>query len=291
MAADGRTIEEPYVIEKSFTVHGGGLQRRVVIPARDIREHDGMTFMHVSCDSILLFAGLRNQEDRRPLSKTDVVERLTALRTNAVMGKPCQKKVEELQTFKTNLVQSSRDPHRNSAAKRIKRSLDSVHKDIEVIIIQCPTLGDARGIEMKILKEIYRPTAPLYVELDSDNIAYLRNVCQWQIQHGNFKRHKTQKKVEGSVDVESECDHMEHDVERAKDTDAPDRGHEELGVEQAKDTDADHDSSIHNDADLDDTPSPPNEDRELTCDKGLETPVKKASTLHSFFIRKSNYAQ
>ena len=165
----------------------------------------------------------------------------------------------------------------NSVAQRLKRKFDALHKEIEVDTIQSPTLGDAHGIEMKILKE-YRKNAPLYVELDPENIAYLRNACQWQIEHGDFKRHKTQKKVEDSVDVDSDCNH------------------EELGGEHVNDADVEEEY-INNDADVEEvyiaspqqTESPPQkEDRELQCDPGLETPVKSAekSYITDFFMKR-----
>ncbi len=98
-----------------------------------------------------------------------------------------------------------------------------MHTEIEVVTIESPTLGDVRGIEMKILKENHRPWAPLYVELDPENIAYLSNACQWQIEHGDFKRHKAPKKVEDSVDAESDCDHEELDGAHVSDADVSDK--------------------------------------------------------------------
>jgi hypothetical protein len=149
----------------------------------------------------------------------------------------------------------------------------------EVDTIQSPTLGDAHGIEMKILKMPYRKNAPLYVELDAENIAYLRNACQWQIEHCDFERHKAQKKVEDSVDVDSDCNH------------------EELGGEHVNDADVEE-VYLDNDADVEEvyidspqqTESPPQkEDRELQCDPGLETPVKSAdkSDIRAFFMKRA----
>ena len=131
---------------------------------------------------------------------------------------------------------------------------------------------------MKILKWPYRKCAPLYVELDAENIAYLRNACQWQIEHCDFKRHKAQKKVEDSVDVDSDCNH------------------EELGGEHVNDADVEE-VYLDNDADVEEvyidspqqTESPPQkEDRELQCDPGLETPVKSAekSYITDFFMKR-----
>jgi hypothetical protein len=181
---------------------------------------------------------------------------------------------EELQAFKTTGAKENR---KLRSGDLLKRKFDTSRKEIEVDTIQSPTLGDAHGIEMKILKE-YRKSAPLYVELDPENIAYLRNACQWQIEHGDFKRHKTQKKVEDSVDVDSDCNH------------------EELGGEHVNDADVEE-VYLDNDADVDEayidspqqTESPPQkENRELQCDPGLETPVKSAerSYITDFFMKR-----
>jgi len=77
---------EPYIIEKSFTIHGGGMLRRVVVPARHLKEEDDMTFMHVSsvCTYMIALCCSGPDHGRRPLSKTNIVEQLTALR-NAKM--------------------------------------------------------------------------------------------------------------------------------------------------------------------------------------------------------------
>jgi len=158
--------------------------RRVVIPARDLKEQDGMTFMHVSSVSTYMIALCCSgpQHGRRPLSKTNVVEQLTALRNaKTVTNKRVQ---EELQAFKTTDAKENR---KLQSGPLLKRKFDTSRKEIEVDTIQSPTLGDAHGIEMKILKMPYRKNAPLYVELDPENIAYLRNACQWQIEHGDFR--------------------------------------------------------------------------------------------------------
>ena len=145
---------DPYVIEKSFTIHGGGMLRRVMIPARDLKEQDGMTFIHVSSVPTYMIALCcsGSQHGRRPLSKTNVVEKLTALRD----AKSCSNELvqeEELQAFRTNHVNGGRDTMRNSAAQKLKRKCDVLSKEIEVDTIQSPTLGDAHGIEMKIYLE------------------------------------------------------------------------------------------------------------------------------------------
>ena len=60
--------------------------RRVVVPARHLKEEDDMTFMHVSsvCTYMIALCCSGPDHGRRPLSKTNIVEQLTALR-NAKM--------------------------------------------------------------------------------------------------------------------------------------------------------------------------------------------------------------
>ncbi len=235
--------------------------RRVVIPARDLKAQDGMTFMHVSSVSTYMIALCCSAaHGRRPLSKTNVIEQLIDLRNVQTIANapPVQ---EELRSFKDAGCVKVRDRLKNKVMDEIS----------EVATILSPTIGDAQGIEMKILGFNVRQgfnanCAPLYVELDPENIAYLRNACQWQIEHCDFKRHKAQKKVEDSVDVDSDCNH------------------EELGGEHVNDADVEE-VYLDNDADVEEvyidspqqTESPPQkEDRELQCDPGLETPVKSA---------------
>jgi hypothetical protein len=145
----------------------------------------------------------------------------------------------------------------------------------EVDTIQSPTLGDAHGIEMKILKWLYRKNAPLYVELDAENLAYLRLACQHQIEHGDFKRHKAQKKVEDSVD-DPDCNHVD-------DADA------ETEVDAAEVDDAEVDEKMMkaevDDAEVDESPPCAQKDnREL-----LETPIKSAdkSGIRAYFMKRA----
>ena len=250
------------MIEKSFTIHGGGMLRRVVIPARDLKEQDGMTFMHVSSVSTYMIALCCSgpQHGRRPLSKTNIVEQLTELRNaKTIANEPVQ---EDLQSCSTVGQQRKRKQY---------NALIMVDKDIWVDTILSPTLGDVQGIEMKILRESAK-CAPLYVELDPENIAYLRNACQWQIEHENIKRRKTEKKVVEPVDVDADSDGVNADVDV----------NDEVG--ESVDVDADVEEVYSTQQ----TESQPPEDRDGRCDRELATPVKSSekSKITSFFRKK-----
>ena len=120
--------------------------RRVVIPAKDLKEQQGMTFMHVSSVSTYMLALCCSaQHGRRPLSKTNIVEQLTALRNaKTIANEPVQ---EELQSFSNARVGEQRKRMRHYNLLHMVK----VDKDIWVDTILSPTLGDVQGIEMKIL--------------------------------------------------------------------------------------------------------------------------------------------
>jgi hypothetical protein len=258
---------EPYVIEKSFTIHGGGMLRRVVIPARDLKEQDGMTFMHVSSVSTYMIALCCSAaHGRRPLSKTNVIEQLIDLRNvQTIANAPPVH--DELRSFKNANSVKGRDRVKHKAVDEISA----------VATILSPTIGDAQGIEMKILgfnarQGFNAKCAPLYVELDPENIAYLRNACQWQIEHENIKRRKTEKKVVEPVDVDADSDGVNADVDV----------NDEVG--ESVDVDADVEEVYSTQQ----TESQPPEDRDGRCDRELATPVKSSekSKITSFFRKK-----
>jgi len=256
---------EPYTIEKSFTINGGGMLRRVVIPAKDLKEQDGMTFMHVSSVSTYMLAlcCAGSQQVRRPLSKTNIIEQLIELRNVHATAPPVP---ERLNSFAPK------------ATPRPCRANVIVDEIAGVGTIVSPTIGDVQGIEMKILgfnpgRGFNAKCAPLYVELDPENIAYLRNACQWQIDHENIKRRKTEKKVVESVDVETDPDGVNADVD--------------VNAEVGESVDVEAD--VEEVGSTQQTESPPQqEDRERQCDPGLQTPVKatEKSKITSFFRKK-----
>jgi len=253
---------EPYTIEKSFTINGGGMLRRVVIPAKDLKEQEGMTFMHVSSVSTYMLALCCSgpQHGRRPLSKTNIIEQLIELRNVHTTAPPVN---ERLKSF-------------TPKTKRPKNLLLDEIAAVETIL--SPTIGDVQGIEMKILgfnpgRGFNAKCAPLYVELDPENIAYLRNACQWQIDHENIKRRKTEKKVVESVDVDTDPDGVNADVD--------------VNAEVGESVDVEAD--VEEVGSTQQTESPPQqEDRERQCDTGLQTPVKATdkSKITSFFMKK-----
>jgi hypothetical protein len=133
-----------------------------------------------------------------------------------------------------------------------------------VVTILTPTIGDVQGIDMKVLGGNQK-CAPLYVELDPENIAYLRSACQWQLEHEDFKRLRNKKKVVDCVDVDPDCKH------------------EEIGGEHVNHVDAEEvDSPAQTES------PPPKENLELQCDPRLATPVKsKHSNLITNFFKRA----
>jgi len=251
---------EPYIIEKSFTIHGGGMLRRVVVPARHLKEEDDMTFMHVSsvCTYMIALCCSGPDHGRRPLSKTNIVEQLTALR-NAKM------KVD-IASIGAATASDDLDAFDGLAAKKPskKARLSAAVANVGIVTILTPTIGDVQGIDMKVLGG-HQKWAPLYVELDPENIAYLRSACQWQLEHEDFKRLRNKKKVVDCVDVDPDCKHEEIGGEHVNHVDV-----KEVGSPSQTES------------------PPPKENLEHQCDPRLATPVKlKATTLITNFFKRA----
>jgi hypothetical protein len=174
-----------------------------------------------------------------------------------------------------DVLRSFKNANSVSRNERLKNKLLDEISAVGTIL--SPTIGDAQGIEMKILgfnarQGFNAKCAPLYVELDPENIAYLRNACQWQIEHENIKRRKTEKKVVEPVDVDADSDGVNADVDV----------NDEVG--ESVDVDADVEEVYSTQQ----TESQPPEDRDGRCDRELATPVKSSekSKITSFFRKK-----
>lgn len=226
--------------------------RRVVVPARHLKEEDDMTFMHVSsvCTYMIALCCSGPGHGRRPLSKTNIVEQLTALR-NASADTKAEAESDEFDSFS------------GMSRPRKKQKLADAINNMGVVTILTPTIGDVQGIDMKVLGG-HQKCAPLYVELDPENIAYLRSACQWQLEHEDFKRLRNKKKVVDCVDVDPDCKH------------------EEIGGEHVNHVDVDGvDSPAQTES------PPPKEHLELQRGPRLATPVKSKHTnlITNFFKR------
>ena len=177
-----------FKIMDAVVVEGGGLPGRVVIPQKHLKNDEGRRFIHLSTVprySVSLFGRGRdnvNASCLRPLSRTDVFEQLTNKRNLKIdealgaithQGAP----IEVLAAFGTN------------APKRVK--IVERSQLAESLEIDAPQINDVPGITMKVLTHTKR--SPLYIELTSENLAYVRAACISQMDAGDVQRHRAPK--------------------------------------------------------------------------------------------------
>ena len=68
-----------------------------------------------------------------------------------------------------------------------------------IVEIDAPSIGDVEGITMKVCMS-WKRTAPLFVEVDPENIAYLRAACKWQMDNGDYKRRRCEPAHHATID-------------------------------------------------------------------------------------------
>lgn len=177
-----------FTIMDAVVVQGGGLPRRVIIPRKHLKDDEGCRFIHIStvpfC-SVGLFGRGRdnvNTPGLRPLSRTDVFEQLTNKRNLKIeealgaithQGEP----IEALAAFGTKTPKRVKIVERSQLANSLE--------------IEAPQINDVPGITMKVLTHTKR--SPLYIELTSDNLAYVRAACISQMDAGDVQRYRAPK--------------------------------------------------------------------------------------------------
>jgi hypothetical protein len=177
-----------FAIMDAVVVQGGGLPRRVIIPRKHIKDNEGSRFIHISTVpfySVILFGRGRdnvNTPGVRPLSHTDVFEQLTIKRNLKIdealgaithQGEP----TEALAAFGTKT---------RKRVKLVERSMLASSLEIEA-----PQINEVPGITMNVLTLTKR--SPLYIELTTDNLAYVRAACISQMDAGNVHRYRAPK--------------------------------------------------------------------------------------------------
>jgi hypothetical protein len=116
------------------------------------------------------------------LSRTDVFEQLTNKRNLKIdealgaithQGAP----IEALAAFGTKTPKRVKIVERSQLANSLE--------------IEAPQINDVPGITMKVLTHTKR--SPLYIELTSENLAYVRAACISQMDAGDVQRHRAPK--------------------------------------------------------------------------------------------------
>ena len=191
----------PISIDTAVVVSGGEMKRRVVISMVHIKKEDGMMFLHCSAKQGYMYQLIldRHLTKERHLSRTDVVDQLRRLRNDRVVEIQLASRQMRLVLFPSKANFSAR--HRQVKACRERKAalqtLDAVGT------ITTPRIGKAERIVMKVLLS-YMHNAPLYIELNADNIEYIRAACQAQLDEGCIKRNRDAKRkvVEANVDAD-----------------------------------------------------------------------------------------
>jgi hypothetical protein len=175
-------------IMDAVVVAGGGLPRRVIIPQKHLKNDEGSRFIHISTVplySVGLFGRGRDNVNAscvRPLSRTDVFEQLTNKRNLKIdealgaithQGAP----IEALAAFGTKTPKRVKIVERSQLANSLE--------------IEAPQINDVPGITMKVLTHTKR--SPLYIELTSENLAYVRAACISQMDAGDVQRYRAPK--------------------------------------------------------------------------------------------------
>lgn len=177
-----------FKIMDAVVVEGGGLSGRVIIPQTHLKNDEGRRFIHLSTVprySVSLFGRGRdnvNASCLRPLSRTDVFEQLTNKRNLKIdealgaithQGAP----IEALAAFGTKTPKRVKIVERSQLAESLE--------------IEAPQINDVPGITMKVLTHTKR--SPLYIELTSENLAYVRAACISQMDAGDVQRYRAPK--------------------------------------------------------------------------------------------------
>lgn len=177
-----------FKIMDAVVVEGGGLSGRVIIPQTHLKNDEGRRFIHLSTVprySVSLFGRGRdnvNASCLRPLSRTDVFEQLTNkrnLKIDEALGAITQQgaSIEALAAFGTKTPERVKIVERSQLANSLE--------------IDAPQINDVPGITMNVLTHTKR--SPLYIELTSENLAYVRAACISQMDAGDVQRHRAPK--------------------------------------------------------------------------------------------------
>ena len=182
-------------------VSGGFLKHKVSIPKDSVRILAGRSFLHCTtvpkhmCKLLAPSAseGFKwsRKNSQRPLSKTNIFEQLTKLRSDKLASLLEENQPQTLGVFE------------GMPYKRIRIS-EATKKDIPTAIdIDAPTIGPVAGIRMKVLMS-WKKTPPLFIELVHANVVYLKDVCEFQLKSNLVKRTRQPKKLRAQRPLKKE---------------------------------------------------------------------------------------
>ena len=181
------------VITPSVTLSGTCMKHRVTLTTTVLVGETRYFHVSKSDESALLCQVLgitRLVGQERTLSKTDIVEQLIAVRNSKFeswYNSQIPKAAETAELFEG----MDDEPDSLRAVRKSRFVLATMPLEA---VIQAPNVGGVEGIDMKVL--MGNEKKPLFLELSSHVIEYLRAVCLFQIKSCNIKRFRTPKNVE-----------------------------------------------------------------------------------------------
>jgi hypothetical protein len=115
----------------------------------------------------------------REFGKTDIMDQLLKLR-NA--------KINDVINQNDDRVQ----PLDHGAGSGVSRwhARKRIHEVSDVIAIEAPTIGDVAGISLKVMGS-YKKNTPLFMQLNEENLQYIKDTCAEQIADGTKRRVRT----------------------------------------------------------------------------------------------------
>jgi hypothetical protein len=176
-----------FKIMDAVVVEGGGLPGRVIIPHNHLKNDEGRRFIHLSTVprySVSLFGPGRdnvNASRLRPLSRTDVFEQLTNKRNLKI-----DEAFSVIQGARIEALAACGPKSHNKRVSIVERVQLAASMEIEA-----PQINDVPGITMQVLTHTKR--SPLYIELTSENLAYVRAACISQMDAGDVQRYRAPK--------------------------------------------------------------------------------------------------
>jgi len=179
-------------IEQVIQVSGGGLKRPLIIPSDQIECEGGAKFIKLSQKhwyASTLYGDATTHKERI-LSKTNLFQQLAQLRNENINECVCRYRAEKRITKDRN--------HRLSIEERIQLPSTTT--------IEAPSIGDVTGITMKVIASS-KMNSPVFMELTSTNIDYVRKACLWQI--NNYKPPRKDFEIDDIDDAkdDGEVDH------------------------------------------------------------------------------------
>jgi hypothetical protein len=207
----------PFVFQQAIKVSGGDLKKPITIPEGLFETCEGSTYVNLgkkgSFVESLLLGGTDDDNKSRRLAKTDVLEKLFDARVAMVktlVGTAGDGGDDDDVAGLIARDDTHPKPARLSMAQRMELP--------ETFVIRAPRIGDVSAVDMRVRAHSDKRT-PLFMELTSNNVAYLRAACKHQYVNESIKnpstRQKKRKLCDNGADGDQDVDgnHVDASIE------------------------------------------------------------------------------